>query len=86
MSQDAPSQATDVKQEGGDGATINVKVRVFFGSKEGWDKDVALNVGTTNLGRLVLGRGGFLQDQTHNEAFQAPGCLREQGWKGRWQH
>lgn len=55
MSQDAPgSQAPDVKQE--ENGTINVKVRVFFGLKVRWDRDVPLNVGATNLGRLVLGR------------------------------
>jgi hypothetical protein len=85
MSQDAPSQVLDVKQEE-ENKTINVKVRVSFGSKGGWNRDVTLNVGATNLGRLVLGRGGILQDQTHNEAFQASGCVCEQGWKGRWQH
>jgi hypothetical protein len=85
MSQD-PSQVPDVKAEGDKGennGTINVKVRVSFGSKGGWDRDVSLNVGATNLGRLVLGRGGILQDQTHNEAFQASRCVCEQGWKGR---
>jgi len=85
MSQDPTSQAPpDVKQEAEN--TINVKVRVSLGSKGGWDRDVTLNVGATNLGRLVLGRGGILQDQTHNKAFQAPGCVCEQSWKGRWQH
>ena len=85
MSQDPTSQAPpEVKQE--DPATINVKVRVSFESKGGWDRDVALNVGVTNLGRLGPGRGGILQDQTHNEAFQAPGCVCEQGRKGCWQH
>ena len=85
MSQDAPSQVPDVKAEGENGGntTINVKVRVSFGSKGGWDRDVTLNVGATNLGRLGPRRGGILQDQTHNEAFQAPGCVCEQGWKGR---
>jgi len=82
MSQD-PTQAQDVKQEGEFDKTINVKVRVFFGSKRGWDRDVALNARATNLGRLVLRRGGILQDQTHNKAFQAPGCVCEQGRKGR---
>ena len=88
MSQDAPSQV-DVKAEGGNGEnggnnpTINVKVRVSFGSKGGWDRDVTLNVGATNLGRLCPGRGGILQDQTLNEAIQAPGCVCEQGRKGR---
>ena len=81
MSQET-SQAPDVKQEE-ENKTINVKVRVSFGSKGRWDRDVTLNVGVTNLGRLVLGRGGILQDQTHNEAFKAPGCVCEQGWKGR---
>jgi hypothetical protein len=85
MSQDPTSQAPpEVKQE--DPATINVKVRVSFESKGGWDRDVALNVGAMNLGRLGPGRGGILQDQTHNEAFQAPGCVCEQGRKGCWQH
>jgi len=82
MSQD-PTQAQDVKQEGEVDKTINVKVRVSFGSKGGWDRDLTLNVGSTNLGRLGPGRGGILQDQTHNKAFQAPGCVCEQGRKGR---
>lgn len=52
MNQYAISQAPDVKQEE-ENKTINVKVRVSFRSKGGWDR---LNVGATNLVRLVLGR------------------------------
>lgn len=80
MSQDATQVQTSldgVKPDPESKETINVKVRVSFGSKGGWDRDVTLNVRAMNLGRLGPGRGGFLQDQTHNKAFQAPGRVCE---------
>jgi hypothetical protein len=43
----------------------------------GWDKDVTLNVGATNLGRLGPRRGGILQDQMHGEDFRSPECVCE---------
>lgn len=85
MNQYATSQVLDVKQEE-ENKIINIKVRVSFGSKGGWDRDVTLNVGATNLARLILGRRSILQDQMHNEAFQAAECVCEQGWKARLQH
>jgi hypothetical protein len=85
MNQYSTSQALDVKRDE-ENKTINVKVRVSFESKGGWDMDVTLNEGATNLARLVLGRGGILQDHMHNEAFQAPECVCKQGWKARLQH
>jgi hypothetical protein len=86
MNQYATSQVLDVKQEEEENKIINIKVRVSFGSKGGWDRDVTLNVGATNLARLILGRRSILQDQMHNEAFQAAECVCEQGWKARLQH
>ena len=61
MNQDAPSQAPDVEQEK-ENTTINIKVCVSFESRGDWDRDVTLNVGATNLGRLIVGRRGILQD------------------------
>jgi hypothetical protein len=84
MNQYAISQASDANQEE-ENRIINIKVRLSFGSKVGWER-LNITVGATNLAHLVLGRGGILQYQMHNEDFQAQGCVFDQGWKARQQH